>query len=399
VSCPSVALVVQRYGAEVCGGAELLCRQVAERMARTWDVEVLTTCAVDWVTWRDVYPPGATTLDGVPVHRFPVAAPRNPATFGALSQRVLGGPHTDADARAWVRALGPDAPALRAHLAAHRARWDAVVAFTYLSALTVDAIGIAGRHAVLVPTAHDEPPIHLGLYDAVFRSAGALAFLSAPERDFVNARFGTHATPQDVVGAGVAVPADADGALFRARHAARLGDAALVLYAGRVDPGKGCDRLVDHFLRFRRDLPRAPVKLVLLGAPAMAIPDDPDVVALGFVDEAEKSDAMAAARVVVCPSRHESLSLAALEAWAAGTPVLANGACAILVDQCIRSDAGLWWDDHREFREALALLLADDALHGRLGAAGRAFVAREHAWDRVTARWDALVRTVARPRG
>ena len=41
------------------------------------------------------------------------------------------------------------------------------------------------------------------------------------------------------------------------------------------------------------------------------------------------------------PSYFESLSMVALEAWALGRPVLANGRCDVLKGQCIRSNAGL----------------------------------------------------------
>ena len=54
-----LAVVVQRYGADINGGAELHARYVAEHLARHAEVEVLTTCARDYVTWRNELPPGA----------------------------------------------------------------------------------------------------------------------------------------------------------------------------------------------------------------------------------------------------------------------------------------------------------------------------------------------------
>ena len=45
---PRIGFVVQRAGAEVNGGAESHCLQVALRMGRHWNTEVLTTCALDF---------------------------------------------------------------------------------------------------------------------------------------------------------------------------------------------------------------------------------------------------------------------------------------------------------------------------------------------------------------
>ena len=55
-----IAVVVQRYGQAVNGGAELHARYIAEHLARHGQVEVLTTCATDYVTWRNELPPASS---------------------------------------------------------------------------------------------------------------------------------------------------------------------------------------------------------------------------------------------------------------------------------------------------------------------------------------------------
>ena len=77
-----LAVVAQRYGQAINGGAELHARYIAEHLARHADVEVLTTCATDYVTWANDLRPGVETINGVAVRRFPVRHERDPRLFG-----------------------------------------------------------------------------------------------------------------------------------------------------------------------------------------------------------------------------------------------------------------------------------------------------------------------------
>src|SRR5580692_6213090 len=71
-----LAIIVQRYGPEILGGSEYHCRLIAERMAERHQVEVLTTCAREYITWRNEYPEGQDRVRGVTVRRFANARTR-----------------------------------------------------------------------------------------------------------------------------------------------------------------------------------------------------------------------------------------------------------------------------------------------------------------------------------
>jgi glycosyltransferase involved in cell wall biosynthesis len=386
-----LGLVVQHYGEGVTGGSESLARALAERLAADQDVAVFTTCARDYVSWSNELPEGVDRLAGVEVRRYPVAEQRDLGSFNQLSERLYAGARSRQDELAWLRRQGPYCPALVEALGRARDDFDAFVFFTYLYYPTYWGLKEVGERSVLVPTTHDEPPLAFSLYDEVFAAARAFAFLTPPERDLVERRFGIGGRPAVVAGIGVELGGEGDVAGFRIRRQLAR---PYALYAGRIDEGKGCGEMIDFFERYRRDVPGG-LDLVLIGRLAMALPPLPGVRCLGFLPDAEKRSALAGARVVLCPSPFESLSIALLEGLALGTPALVNARSPVLKDHCLRSNAGLYYEDAETFAEALDLLATDRALHGALAANGQVYVAREYRWDTVLARYLEVIDRVA----
>lgn len=428
-----LAFVVQRYGAEILGGSEYHCRLIAERLATRHDVDVLTTCARDYVTWKNEYPEGNDRIKGVTVRRFPVDKPRDIAAFNQYSDWIFHHAHSREDELKWLEMQGPWSPALRDYLAKHHKAYDALIFFTYLYAPTVLGLKVDPGRSILVPTAHDEPAIHLGIYKEMFRLPAAMAYNTEVERQFLKTRFEISATAEEVVGCGVdllpwadqgGAPAVDDrtdrkraapiaealglddaplrgedevlpthlterGVRFHRRH--RL-HGQFLLYGGRIDPGKGCEELLEYFTSYKEQ--GGDADLVLMGVKLMQLPEVPWVKFAGLLSERERLEALEAATVVVVPSPFESLSLLALEAMAVGTPVLVNGHSDVLVEHCRRSHAGLWYNDRDEFVEAAKLLLADARLRRALGRNGKEYVKREYRWEAIMAKYDRLIGAV-----
>lgn len=369
-----LAIAVQRYGADINGGAELHARYIAERLAKHADVEVVTTCARDYVTWKNERPAGVETVNGVPVRRFPVAHERDPHGFGRHSRRVFEETHSLADELAWLESEGPASQKMVDYLAG--SAFDFVVLFSYRY---YHAYHIARRipgKAILVPTAERDPAIGLTIFGPVFRAVRALMYNSYEERAMIQAVSGNTDVPGVVVGVGSDVPDRTDPARFRRTFTIAR---PFAIYIGRIDENKGCKELFDYFRRYAATFPDG-LDLVLIGNPIIPIPDHPRIHHLGFVDDRDKFDALAAADLLIMPSYFESLSMVALEAWAMGKPVLANGRCDVLKGQCIRSGAGLYYERYEEFVETLYSLESNGPLHARLGRNGREYFRRHYVW-------------------
>jgi glycosyltransferase involved in cell wall biosynthesis len=387
-----LAIVVQRYGTEIAGGAELHARHVTEHLSKYAEVEVLTSCARDYVTWRNELPPGRDLVNGVVVHRFPVRRTRSVERFGRLSARVFRETHSVSDELAWLDAEGPTSPALIDHLRSSRATYDFFLfwCFRYYQAYH-GAKAVADR-AVLVPTAEREPAIGVSLFGPLLSGVRGVVYLTPEERDLVGAASGNGDVPSIVAGSGSEIPGRVEPERFRQKYGIR---GPFAIYVGRIDQNKGCDELFDFFARYA-GVARDPLQLVLCGHSILPIPADPRIRHLGFVSEQDKFDAVAASELLVMPSYYESLSIVALEAWAVGKPVLANAKCDVLKGQCLRSNAGLFYENADEFVEALSWLAQkpDDARG--LGANGRAYFQRHYAWPVVERRYLDLLERLAR---
>ena len=383
-----VALVVQRYGADLVGGSETLAREYAERLAgRGFHVTVYTTTARDYVTWRSEYPAGDSVERGVRVKRFVPDRERDLNAFNALAEPMYVRPTTLEDERAFLEAQGPVVPGLISALRADASRYEAILFFTYLYYPTVEGIRVAGARAVFVPTAHDEPPLRFAMYKTAFEGVRSYAFCSAPEARLVASRFDLSKCSQDVVGIGVEPPAEPDVEEFRI---VRGIERPYLLYAGRIDAGKGCDEMLRFYERAQGDIMGCP-DLFLIGNLAMELPRVPRLRHLGFVSEEDKRAAMSGAQALICPSPYESLSITLLEAMSLGTPVLASSKSDVLVDHCHQSQAGLVYGTPEEFTESLRLLVLGEKLRRALGANGRRYALTQFSWPSVLDRLESLM--------
>ena len=376
-------LVVQRYGAEVVGGSEQHARLAAQRLARRHTVEVATTTALDYWTWAPYYVPGVVVVDGIRVRRFAVAAGRDPE-FKAFEHHVLEEQHHVADELAWPRRQGPDCPDLLEFLHRHGREYDAILFYTYIYGPTALGLPIVPERAALISTAHDEYPLRLAPYRALFHVPRAIGYLTPEERAMVHARFHNEQVPDEVLGYAVGDAPAADVAAFRAKHGI---PGPYVLYLGQVSEGKGCDELLAEWTAYREGGGAPDVTLVFAGTVRMAMPDRPDVRALGRVSETDKAGALAGAVALVQPSRLESLGIVLFEAWQYGTPSLVHAANLITSGQTARAGAGRGYDQGG-FGAALdAVRAARDAY----GAAGLAYVRSECSFDAFDERLERLV--------
>ena len=390
-----LAFVVQRYGAGIAGGSEMHCRHLAERLSSRHDIAVLTTTARDYVTWQNVLPAGVAVEDGVRVHRFPIARPRNLKAFADLSDEVFDDPGSTPDREEeWFRANGPDAPALLEHLRAHGSEYDLVLFWAFRYAPSYFGLPLVADRAILVPTAEEDPAVELDVLPEYFARAAGYLFLTPEEEALVSTRAGRSLQPSRVIGLGLEPERDRHPSREALDHLGIPRD--FVLYLGRVDRNKGCAALLEYFQEYIAE--GGDTTLVLAGPSTLPIPEHPRIRALGYVADDVRHALLAHAGALIVPSPYESLSIVLLEAWNHATPALVNAYCKVLKGQVQRADGGLYYRSSREFQEALSWLLANDAERRELGEQGLAYVEREYRWPTVIERVESLLEEVSRRR-
>lgn len=371
-----IAFVVQRYGLEVNGGAELHCRWIAEHMSMYHNIEIITTCAKDYITWKNEYMPGKDNINGIVVWRFPVDSIRNKSKFDKFSEKIFENNHDIDDEIKWMTMQGPYSEKLFDFINDSKDDYDFFIFFTYLYCTTFFGLPLVKNKAILVPTAHDEPPIYLHIFDSIFKDPKVIIYNTEEEKKFVNIRFNNGDVPSEIIGVGINVPKKIDKKDFKQKY--NLDD--FIIYVGRVDESKGCKELFEYFLRYKIET-QSDIKLVLLGKLIMDIPKHDDIISLGFVSEQDKFNGIKAAELLIVPSKYESLSMVLMESWLCDNTVLVNGNCNVLRIHCINSNGGLYYTNYDEFGECLNVLLNDQIIRYKMGQNGRKYVVDNYDWN------------------
>ena len=387
-----IAIINQRYGLEVNGGSELYSRQIAEKLIAKYDVEVLTSCAVEYVKWSNYYKEGVEQINGVTVRRFKTLHEREPKVFSALDSMMLSNPHIEEEiSEQWIEHMGPYCPELVEYVDKHQDEYEAIIVVTYLYYTAVKSIVRIKNKAIFIPTAHQEPFIHFDMYKKVFGAADAYVFLTDEEKDLVHSIFHNEDVPYEVMGVGVEVPEVVDSERFKKKY--NLDN--YLIYVGRIDEGKDCPRLFKYFLEYKRRV-KSDLKLVLMGKAVCDIPKSPDIISLGFVSEEDKFDGIKGAKALILPSKFESLSISVLEAMTLSVPVIVNGICDVLKGHCVKSNGGLYYKNYFEFEGCINYMLEHPEEYAIMCKNARKYVEDYFQWDDIMKKFDSIIERVGK---
>lgn len=372
-----VAFVSPRYGAEIVGGAEAVVRDIAlGLLARGWEVQVLTTCAVNPYTWANELPESTRTEEGIVVRRFANVLATSASKEHAVHGRIYYGetPSLD-DQVTWLNALFRT-PGLFEAIFREKDSFDAFIFAPYLFWPTTVCMPAVADRAVVMPCLHDEVYAHLAVMRHVLSAPAAAWFLSGPEHDLAH-RLGPVTPQHTVIGSGMDVPEYYEPEEFRSEYGI---DEPFVLYLGRREADKGWPWLMEQFSRSR-----AQVKLVTAGSADAAVPHRlrGRVIDVGVLSTEQRNNALAAALAYVQPSLMESYSRTLMESWLAGRPALVRKGSTVVEWHCARSGAGRVFGGARELGRQIAALQSDAPAADEMGQRGREYVLENYQWPHV----------------
>ena len=367
-----IALVIPRFGKEITGGAERYAQDLVEILSQKYAVHVLTTTAQDHMTWQEVYPAGVTQEDGYWIHRFPIDIPRS-VYWEKLHDLLLTTPvahWSHGLAEEWIMQQGPYSKALLEHL--NKESYEKYIFIGYLYAPTYFGVDMVERSRVwLLGTYHDEVPLYLPIFEK-YRPLKHL-FLTQSEKKLAQKRFGDD-IQGEVIGFGL-----------KERWQQEREIQNYVLYAGRLESGKGVDRLVEYHSKFYKTYQ---IPLYLIGNGSLSRDLPMGVEYKGFVSEEEKYRYMQEAQAFIHPSAYESLGIVLIEAFMMRTPALVNAASEVLSEHIQRSGGGLTFCDEKEYREHLKKLIEHRTEYA---LQARAYYEKEFLYDNFCKRILALL--------
>lgn len=388
-----IAFVVQRYGEEVVGGAEILTRAVAEKLVKefSWEIDVFTTTAKSYVTWKNDFPTGKSVLNGVTIHRFDSIIRRS--KFSGLLMRIVKWcrqllqpfPSLRTLRQSlewiWIFLQGPLSPSLVQAIVSKSESYDRIVYVTYLYYPTLKGL-YRSQHLlsklIVIPCAHDEATFYFDIVQNALRIPKVLLANTPGEKKLLE-RAGL--APEKIFIAGLGFDPDV------IKPVAQKSADPYILYLGRISSGKGVHWLIDWFLEHKRLHPSSLLQLHLAGKiDDIRIPENPSIRYLGFVSDKEKVTLLQNAIALVNPSPFESLSMIVIEALAAGIPTLVNAHCEVLRYYTEQTSTSYGFLDKYSFLYELERLLKIDwgspEARERL-ARSRDWALQNYAWDKV----------------
>jgi len=375
-----IGVVIQRFGEEVVGGSEFYALKLLKKLNKKYKFTVYTTTAKNYITWNNEYDEGISFIDGIEVKRYKVLKKRDIKKFNEYSDKFFKKNNkTKEDEENWIIRQGPYCPDLIQAVKNEQKKYDFFFLFTYLYYPIYFSIPLINVPKILFPTTHDEAPLYMKVMNQTFDTPDIILALTEKELSLINKVFPKPKNQiRDIIG-GIGIEPDRviEEKEFLKKYTPII---PFVFYMGRIDEGKGCNFLIENFLKFSK---RNYIQLLLAGKKNMKIISDFRIKYVGFLSEKEKWQALKAAALYIHPSMFESLSISMLEAMSVGTPVLVNGRSPVMKEHIRKSNAGLYYMDEESFTETLDTIIYNKSLSRNLGINGINYVKKYYSWDKI----------------
>ena len=391
-----IAIVVQRCHENVIGGSESEALHFGQLLKDRYEVDILTTTAVDIIKWENTLKEGDERKNGICIKRFKVSQERaeywhkiNESLIKKYNEtknqknikdRVIEWPI--ALQEEFIYKQGPYSDDLINFLSKKYNDYKAIFFFTYLYAPTYYGMQQVPKEKIFfIPTLHNEPQAYLSVFKYAARRARLIIWNTYRESLFGKSLWGE--LPGEIIGMGVNIR----------KYSPARSDFPYLLYCGRIDVNKGCFDLVDYYLRFKKDFP-SDLRLVLTGDLKIELPEDKSIIFKGFVSDKEKFELMSGAEAFIMPSPYESFSIVTLEAMAQKTPVLASTGSDIVVDHIEKSNGGLLYSDYESFKKGIDLLLNNKKKSSDLGKNGIRYVNENYSNEKISKKLKDLLNNI-----
>ena len=411
-----IAIVVQRYGLEINGGAELHARLLAEKLSAIYDIEIITTCAIEFERWDNHYPEGIEIINDIKVRRFKTLKKdlkkfnelskiaRNLYKYYSRKLSVLNFPYLlykrfkynkkDFNFNEWLEVQGPYSNDLIQFIKDKKENYKAFIFFTYLYHPTNIGIREVADKSILIPTAHDEPQFYLDGYSQLFSLPEFIMYNTQIEKDFVEKVYPqAQKLKSEIAGIGFDDYDVTSGTLPQDLYQNKY-----FIYIGRIVEDKGCVMMIEYFKDFKeKKTEYRDIKLVLVGKNSLdeKITQGDDIILTGFVDHELKNALLANASALIMPSFYESLSLITLEAMLLKVPVIVNKNCEVLYSHIEKSETGKSFTDSNEFSEALTFYLqqTQENLISE-GNKAKDYVLKNYSWDTIINKFNSAIKSL-----
>lgn len=407
----NIAIVVQRYGLEVNGGAEYHARALAERLNlnKTYNITVLTTKSLDYNDWKNYYKEDTEVIQNIKVKRFDVKT-KNHKKFRAYRRKILSNKRhhrilkkinlfhflnqrfncfipSIADGEKFVKYQGPYCPNLINYIKENKDKYDVFIFFTYLYYPTVFGMKEVSEKSIFIPTAHDEPMLYTKPFEDLFSVPKFIMHNTQSEKDLIENYFQNTCKNTDIAGVGIDKYTENDKISDTFKY-----NTDYFIYIGRIDTNKGCNELIDFFEQYSKQ--NKNIKLILVGKQNIKYSkeNNGNIVFTGFVSDAEKYYLLQNAKALIIPSKYESLSLVTLESMLQEKIVIANAHCEVLKKHIDNSQTGYLFKDYPTFAESLNNVLALSSEEYKIqGAKAKEYVEKNYSWNSVLEKFDKAI--------